>query len=598
MGRSIVGKAEWFLGAALFVLGCGVPGTGADEEQVAVERSALTNAANRALLITMTSVTRDPARTEDPCTTTAGDENKVWTIGHMLKREAQKRGLDPQTYVNNWIGNWTASGVVVNGDTIEPRQGPVVRTSWQTFSGSTTLNLYDAPFYLLAIANRIDLRQHRPFGQPLGGEIRFVFGMLTPTTTPPACPSTEFNLGSTIILEYSPNKATENDVQDLARRWLALETLTGTSYNSALETLTEEVINAGKLLRIRANEVNPEGTFNWQLTEFEHNASGFLVRSTIKQSPSLASGNTQGVTDYIMANRTDLSANAIDVDPSASTSFPIGDYVVPDLFPGTSTFFRGGRNFIGNAVSDFWNPPDPGAGLLWYDLRFRFAVGTCLGCHARETNTSFLHIEPRTPGTEATRSPFLSGPISVDDPLAVGLTRQFDEMGRREKDQRNLVSFAPVGLPVLKNNYTIRFANSGRCLDSAGNTTTNGAVSQIWDCHGNANQRLSFVSLVPGNLAGPFNVKYKHSGKCLDIQGGSTASGARVIQNTCNGSSTSQKLALDDVASGPSSPLPRVLRFQHSGLCLMVQNQGTANGTAVVQAACPTQPSQGFNLVE
>lgn len=597
MGNRFVHRSGFGLAFALLV-GCGAAGDGGGE-QVQTQTEALTNAANRALLITMTSVTRDPARTEDPCSTTSGDEDKVWTIGHLLKKEAQRRGLSPQTYVDNWINNWTASGVSVNGDAIETRQGPTVRTSWQNFAGSgQPLNLWDAPFYLLAIANRIDLRQHRQFGQPLGGEIRFVFGMLQPSSSSPACPTTEFNLGSTIILEFSPNKASDNDVQDYARRWLALESMTGSAYNTALAALTEETVNSGKLLRVRANEVNPEGTFNWQLTEFEHNGSGFLARSTIKQSPSPASGNSQGVTDFILANRAELFVNAFDVDPSTLTAFPLGDYTVPNTFSGTSTFFRGGRNFLANVSdSDIWHPPDPGVGLLWYDARFRFAVGTCMGCHGRETNTSFLHIEPRDPGTEATRSPLLSGPITVTDPL-IGLARNFDELGRREKDLRNLVNFAPVGLPVLGNNYTVRFGGSGKCLDSTGNTTTNGAYSEIWDCHGNGNQRLSFVSLGSGANAGKYNLKYKHSGKCLDVENGSTASGARVIQNTCNSASASQKLALDTVASAASSPLPRVLRFQHSNLCLIVKNQGTASGTAIVQGTCPTTASQGFNLVE
>ena len=48
------------------------------------------------------------------------------------------------------------------------------------------------------------------------------------------------------------------------------------------------------------------------------------------------------------------------------------------------------------------------------------------------------------------------------------------------------------------------------------------------------------------------------------------------------------------------SPNPRVLRFQHSNLCLLVQNQGTANGTPIVQGTClsSTDFAKGFHLVE
>jgi len=90
-------------------------------------------------------------------------------------------------------------------------------------------------------------------------------------------------------------------------------------------------------------------------------------------------------------------------------------------------------------------------------------------------------------------------------------------------DLRNLVNGAPVLVPVVGNNYTVRFQTSGKCLDSAGNTTNDGAFSQLYSCHGNPNQRLSLVSA--GN--GVYNLKYKHSGKCIDVQNASNEWSAR-----------------------------------------------------------------------
>jgi hypothetical protein len=167
-------------------------------------------------------------------------------------------------------------------------------------------------------------------------------------------------------------------------------------------------------------------------------------------------------------------------------------------------------------------------------------------------------------------------------------------MVRRENDLRNLVNGRPVLLPTFGNNYTVRFVTGNKCLDSAGNNSTDGAFSQLFTCHGNANQRLSLVS-VGANV---YNLKYKHSGKCIDVQNGSTSSGARVVQMSCNSSRTSQKLTLE-TRSGVT-PAARVLRFQHSNMCLLVQNQATADSTPVIQGACPasTDFAKGFNLVE
>jgi hypothetical protein len=93
------------LAEAVFSTACGGMDEGGPvaDEPVSSESSALTSTAVGALVITSTSITRDTERTEDPCSTTAGDENKVWTTGHMLKREAEKTGHTPSSYVSSWM---------------------------------------------------------------------------------------------------------------------------------------------------------------------------------------------------------------------------------------------------------------------------------------------------------------------------------------------------------------------------------------------------------------------------------------------------------------------------------------------------------------
>ena len=54
-----------------------------------------------------------------------------------------------------------------------------IREAWQRKSGSTTLAMNRAPFRLLAIVNRFDLRKSpRRFGEGASGELRFVFSPL------------------------------------------------------------------------------------------------------------------------------------------------------------------------------------------------------------------------------------------------------------------------------------------------------------------------------------------------------------------------------------------------------------------------------------
>jgi hypothetical protein len=608
---------RWGLVAAVLSMGCGVPDSGfpvADEE-VGSKAAALTTTAVMALVITSTQVTRDPERTEDPCSTTPGDENKVWSIGHLLKKEAEKTGNTPSNYVSSWMSSWIAGNPSLNGQTVPPLFGPMVRDNWQRFAGgSTSMPLHKAPFWLLAIVSRLDLRKHRPQGEPLGGEVRFVFGFLATQTNNPSCPTTQSDSGSTIIFEYSPNKSNENDVRDFGRRWLEVTNVSSHwEYRNKLAGLTEEVINTGKLLRIRTNEgpstfnVGGTGAGAWDMGEFEPDPTTKLMRrSTIKQSPTeaLAGGTSQPMSDWIWANRDPLLANAIDLEIAETGSNavarpPIGSYSVPDRFPSpnNTTWFRGSRNILRGG--DFWSGSPAPTGFTgamipdWVQARFRFSLGTCKGCHAGETGTGLLHIQPPgIPGSEAIRSPFLSGPVSVTDPeWGSGVVRTFDEMARRENDLRALVNQEPVMLPVFGNYYQVRFRATGKCLDSEGNTTADGAPSKLYTCHGNGNQRLALVP-APGQPAGVYNLKYKHSGKCIDVQNASTSPGARIEQRTCDGSRASQRLALE-VRTG-TVPNSRVLRFKHSARCLVPGN-GTTDGTAIIQASCP---ATGFDLVE
>jgi hypothetical protein len=618
--RSVVTRsANVALAAGLLAIACGGTENASlgEDEEVSSETAALSVTANRSLFITMPSVTTSSTRTEQPCSATAGDEDKVWTIGHLLKREAEKNGITPSTYVSRWMNEWH-SLQVINEQYVYSVVASQVLESWNRFASDTTMPLYKAPFYLLAIVNRLDLRKHRPNGEPLGGELRFIFGILHAVEGTNPCPTTFYDGVSTLIFEYSPVKvddasgSAENKIRNYASRWLALSEMSGEDYRNKLDDLTEEVINNGRLLRIRTNEQAAAG--RWDQMEFEPDPeTKFIKRSTIKQSPTMAlEGGSQRMSDWIWSNRNALYANAFDyeigrIGNRTVTDLPIGSYWVPNQFDGTEIYFRGAVNSVSSS-DEYWGGPTP-TGLPvaelqnWREARFRFSVGTCRGCHSGDTGTTLLHVVPTVPGTEAGRSAFLKGAVNVPDPADPGQVRSFNELYRRENDLRALVSGAPVLVPVFGNNYTVSFPASGKCLDSAGNNQDDGASSQLYACHGNGNQRLS-LEPAGTNL---YRLKYKHSGKCIDVvnvpntQTPSTIPGARVVQRTCDSARTSQKLSLSVLTgSPPGTPAPRVLKFQHSNLCLLVRNQGTADGTAVVQGSCPASSdfAKGFNLVE
>src|SRR6186713_1491737 len=141
-------------------------------------------------LVRDVAVVEDPARTQDPCrSTSSADASKKWTFGYLMSQMAN--GVSPSAFARSWLASWENS-TTVNGDPlVEVRPDPsqpisntkplarLVREAWERASGGTTLAMNKAPFRLLAIVNRFDLRKApRNFGEGASGELRFVFSVL------------------------------------------------------------------------------------------------------------------------------------------------------------------------------------------------------------------------------------------------------------------------------------------------------------------------------------------------------------------------------------------------------------------------------------
>jgi hypothetical protein len=84
--------------------------------------------------------------------------------------------------------------------------------------------------------------------------------------------------------------------------------------------------------------------------------------------------------------------------------------------------------------------------------------------------------------------------------------------------------------------YKIVGVGSGKALDIDGVSTADGAKIQIWPYNGGNNQRFTFIYTTDHN----WRMTPVHSGKCVDVSGGSTADGADVQQWTYNGGNNQQ----------------------------------------------------------
>ncbi len=123
--------------------------------------------------------------------------------------------------------------------------------------------------------------------------------------------------------------------------------------------------------------------------------------------------------------------------------------------------------------------------------------------------------------------------------------------------------------------FRLRGEGSGRCLDVNGATSANGSQMIVWDCHANANQQFTLSGQALQVL-----------GRCLDVPA-NAAAGTRVRIWDCNGGAN-QQWSLDTNGT---------VRNVQSGLCLDVSGAATANGSAVNVWSCHTGANQRWARV-
>lgn len=406
---------------------------------------------SKTLMITDLGVVEDPTRTFNPCTG-VGNPSGAWTFGELMRQLASPNpgsiasDLDASNFVRNWLNSWAANQVV-NGETVTARANVNnLIADWETKSGTGSggiLKMQFAPFKLIAIVNRLDLRGNSGYGFSNAGEGRFVFNALTPT-----CGSQEF----TVIFEYGINKKSCSSVKAFAQEWddLNSETLGSPAYNNALEAITDQFAlsgtntskpNQSSLNQIRTNE-RAIGV-PWELREFNLLASGQLGIVDVKQEPAVKFNGFNPIAVSPVVDVTEMAAWVNANTPAILAN----NYEVPLVNPTTTNDFRGGHSlFVGDNVNTIWNGRGTSGSpqfIVDDEARHIFSLNTCSGCHGGETETIFTHIEPSGFGVEAGLSGFLKGITVVDPanrPSGSPTPRTFNDLARREADLADLLS--------------------------------------------------------------------------------------------------------------------------------------------------------------
>ncbi|MFC7529684.1 RICIN domain-containing protein [Actinoplanes sp. GCM10030250] len=124
----------------------------------------------------------------------------------------------------------------------------------------------------------------------------------------------------------------------------------------------------------------------------------------------------------------------------------------------------------------------------------------------------------------------------------------------------------------------LRLAHSGKCLNVSGGSTANNAAIIQYGCNAAAtNDKFELVPRGSGN----YWIRGVGSGRCLNVYDNSAANNAAIIQYTCN-AQLNGLWKVDEVLDQPT------VRFvaASSGKCLNLPNGKTENNVALIQYTC------------
>jgi hypothetical protein len=416
------------------------------------------------VMITDKSVVQDPDRTYDPCTG-EGKPDGAWTFKHLMTEMANqpRTGITPEDFTLEFLLTWLFPRDI-NSDIVDerPAMWDQVVEPWLVASGGYSLDLDKAPFRLLAIVNRLDLRKTSAGGGYFGsagipldaGELRFVFGLVTPPeySRSGTCELLEF----TTILEYGVPISGCTSVRDWAREWTKLNIFPayGTAYRNQLASLTEQVVardaapgkgNGSAINQVRTNEIALARP--WEMNEFtltdekagDSALDGVLQTHTVAQTPDDAV--------YAPTPNADISAFIDSILPPPGQC--VTNHQVPLSFNGAP--FRGGNALVGKGPGSppgtwFGDGPNTDQYICG---RHQFSVNTCNGCHSCDTGTEFTHISP-TSGIPASLSGFLTGTSVEDTQFPADKTWTFADLDRRYLDLYNVAGSLCLLVPPLQ----------------------------------------------------------------------------------------------------------------------------------------------------
>lgn len=135
--------------------------------------------------------------------------------------------------------------------------------------------------------------------------------------------------------------------------------------------------------------------------------------------------------------------------------------------------------------------------------------------------------------------------------------------------------------------YQLRARHSGKCLDIPFASMANGTALQQWDCNPAPQQNQLWTIVPVPSSPGVWRVTSANNAKCVDIAGASTANGALATQYDCN-MAWVQTNQVFSIYASPTAGYWRLPATHTLSVpkCLDVASSSTANGAGIQQWDC------------
>ncbi|MDR7308402.1 RICIN domain-containing protein [Rhodoferax saidenbachensis] len=126
--------------------------------------------------------------------------------------------------------------------------------------------------------------------------------------------------------------------------------------------------------------------------------------------------------------------------------------------------------------------------------------------------------------------------------------------------------------------------HSNQCLDDTNLSLANGTQQQQYHCEGGTQQAWKFIPVA--GVADTFTVVNQLSGKCLDVSGIGLTDGTAIGQWSCIAGAQNQQFMTRKVTYSGNGPKDYQLVARHSGKCVDVKGISTAANAVIHQWTC------------